>query len=111
MQVSCWLYRHRQSLLLSLLAVVVLQPQTAHAQEFIEKAVGLVKMFVSLLQTVASLGCIIAMIRAGMRFTNDSERHDAVEGLKSTLVGCAIIFGAVGIVQLFKSQFGEGLPN
>jgi hypothetical protein len=97
---------------LALLAYIAVAPEAALASPpfqtqhtgILGKAEGAILSLLSFLQTLASLGCTAAVIRAGMRFTKVNEYENAIDQLKSTLIACAIVFSAVGLVQYIKTN-------
>lgn len=88
-------------------AIFVLWAAPAQAQDILEKGTSLVRTLLTFLQAVASLLCVGAMIRAGLAFNQINEYEQAIDRLKSTIIACAIVFSAVGIVQLIKNHFGQ----
>lgn len=79
-------------------------PGPAYAQVDREMT-NLVKKGVTLVQGIAIALCVLAVVKAGLNFTDEEKAQGAWGRLKMTLIGCAIVFGAVGIVQFVKNQF------
>ena len=91
-----------------LAAAVLLTAEPAYAHDILKKGESLIRLMLSFLQTIASLMCVAAMIRAGLAFNEVNEYEQAIDRLKNTLIASTIVFGAVGIVQLIKTHIGIG---
>jgi c-di-GMP-related signal transduction protein len=93
------------------LVVLFMWASPAYAQDILDKGTSLVRTLLTFVQAMASLLCVGAMIRAGLAFTQVNEYEQAIDRLKSTIIACAIVFSAVGTVQLIKNHFGQMTLN
>lgn len=99
--------RVRRALFTLCLALVLVWAAPAHAEDILATGTSLVRTLLSFVQALASLLCVGAMIRAGLAFNQVNEYEQAIDRLKSTIITCAIVFSAVGLVQLIKNYFGQ----
>ena len=80
-------------------------PAVAHAQ-IDREMTTLAQKAVTWMQGIAMSLCILAVIRAGLAFLDEEKAPHAWGRMRTTLFGCAVVYGAVGIVQFIKAHFG-----
>ena len=80
-------------------------PAVAYAQVDREM-ITLAQKAATWMQGIAMSLCVIAVIRAGLAFLDEEKAAHAWNRMRTTLFGCAVVYGAVGIVQFIKAHFG-----
>jgi hypothetical protein len=86
------------------IAGLLLVPELASAQ-VTNNFKSVFESGLTFLRTVGSFVCVAAVMRAAMRFFSEDRPEAGMGYMFRTLGGCAVFFGATGIVRFVASFF------